>query len=155
MYLIRCKKDFMSEITLLIGAITTALTGLIAAYFNAKSKQRVDVITNVTDTLSDISELHTKEISELRAIIERYQNQLAEKDNVILEQDKIIARFKIEILEYKNEISKYRLESAGIINDLKEQLLQQTKENGLLNIKVAELTDRVKYLESVEPHKSH
>ena len=137
-----------TEIGVLIATVSTAVQLIINAFFNARSKSRLDIVDSVVKSQETLSDVHTNEIEELKSVVSRYQIQLSEKEAIIVEQDKMIARFKIEMLEYKNEIAAYRLESMATIQSLKEALLLQTNENKALTNKVTELTKRVKFLES-------
>lgn len=136
-----------TEIGVLIATVSTAVQLIINAFFNARSKSRLDIVDDVVKSQETLSDVHTNEIEELKSVVSRYQIQLSEKEAIIVEQDKMIARFKIEMLEYKNEIAAYRLESMTTIQTLKESLLLQTNENKVLTNKITELTERVKFLE--------
>lgn len=136
-----------TEIGVLIATVSTAVQLIINAFFNARSKSRLDIVDSVVKSQETLSDVHTNEIEELKSVVSRYQIQLSEKEAIIVEQDKMIARFKIEMLEYKNEIAAYRLESMTTIQTLKESLLLQTNENKVLTNKITELTERVKFLE--------
>lgn len=136
-----------TEIGVVLGAASGAITVIINAFFNARAKSRLDIVDDVVKSQERLSDVHTNEIEELKSVVSRYQIQLSEKEAIIQKQDKMIARFKIEMLEYKNEIAAYRLESMATIQTLKESLLLQTNENVALTNKITELTERVKFLE--------
>lgn len=136
-----------AEIGLLFGTITTAISGLVMKAIAARTQAKVDVVSTAVSNQKIASELHTKEIQDMQAMVNRYQTQFEENLELIKTKELIIAQLQTDLNTIRAELTQYRNEAESTIRILKGELELQIKTNKALNIEIEHLTTRVRDLE--------